>query len=112
MVRPAKAMRPLSVLCEQCSLHVWASVSSSQSVGSRPRDSKCARIAQHLGEAQRELPRPAQRHQLVVPQTPDRDIDPAEGVALRVAQSVEVQRADDRLFDGVVRQQPLDQPGE
>ncbi len=45
IVRPAKAIRPLSVLCEQCSLQVWASVSSSQSVGSRPSSAKWSRIA-------------------------------------------------------------------
>ncbi len=41
IVVPRNEMRPRNVLCEQCSLQVWAKVSSSQSVGSRPSSAKC-----------------------------------------------------------------------
>src|SRR5207253_11223883 len=41
MRRPSKSICPLSVLCEQCSDQVWASVSNSMSVGSRPSSRKC-----------------------------------------------------------------------
>ena len=44
MISPSNSIRPRSVLCEQCSLQVWARVSSSQSVGSRPSAAKCAWI--------------------------------------------------------------------
>ncbi len=42
---PSTSMRARNVLCAQCSLHVWASVSSSTSVGSRPTPRKCSTIA-------------------------------------------------------------------
>ena len=44
MISPSNSTRPRKVLCEQCSLQVWASVSSSASVGSRPSSAKWAWI--------------------------------------------------------------------
>src|SRR5262249_7153471 len=66
----------------------------------------------HFCEAQRKLPLPAQFPQLLVDEPADRDLDPTERVMLPLAETIEHQRADDRLLDGVVGQEPLDQPGE
>ncbi len=46
----------LSVLCTQCSDQVWARVSSSMSVGSRPQDLKCDWIASISGSDRNRCP--------------------------------------------------------
>ena len=46
--------RARNVLWAQCSLHVWASVSSSTSVGSRPRAAKWSRMTRQLGGIERQ----------------------------------------------------------
>ena len=56
----------------------------------------------HLGEAERELPVPAQLEQAASSTSPDRHLDPPEVVGLSLAEPIERQGADDGLLDGVV----------
>ena len=68
-----------------------------------------ARISARLSESWPDLLRPIERR---VVQSADRAPRPAEVVGLALAEVVERQGADDGLLDGVVGQDPLDQPGE
>ena len=99
------------VLCEQCSLQVWARVSSSQSVGSRSSPAKwcwIVRISARLSEA---APTCSGREGRVVHRA-ERHRDQPELVMLALAEVVEWQGAKDRLLDGVVGQHALDQARE
>ena len=93
MTSPSNSIRPRRVLCEQCSLQVWARVSSSQSVGSRPSSAKWSWIGPHLGEAQVELALLAQVASSASSSMPaDRHLDAAEAIGLPLAEPVERQR--------------------
>ena len=60
---------PRNVLCEQCSLQVWARVSSSQSVGLATERGEMALDRLHLGKGKRELPRRLSRQECLVVET-------------------------------------------
>ena len=65
-MRSPSVIRPLSVLWEQCSLQVWAIVSSSMSVGSRPSFAEVRLNRLHLVERQGQLAGSAQIDELPV----------------------------------------------
>ena len=97
-------MRPASVLWLQCSLQVWASVSSSTSVGSRPRVAEVLLDRLHLDQRQVQLAVAAELQQAVVVQFADRHVYQFEFVRLSHIQLRQLQRADDHLFDRIVGQ--------
>ena len=55
MTSPSISITPRKVLCWQCSLQVWAMVSSSQRLGSRP-SAACGPAPPHLGEVEERAP--------------------------------------------------------
>ncbi len=83
-------MRPASVLWLQCSLQVWASVSSSTSVGSRPSSRKCDLNGLHFGQRQIQLPLAAELHQSRVIHFTQRHRDQFELVLAADFQSIEL----------------------
>ena len=66
----------------------------------------------HLGEAQVELPCWLRSSSASSSIAADRHLDAPEVVGMPLAEPVERQGADDRLLDGVVGQDALDQPGQ
>ena len=101
-------MCALNVLWAQCSDQVWARVSSSASVGSRPIEAEVGLDGPHLAGVERQQPVPAEVGQLVVAQAGQRHRrDDQPGCDLR--REGRRQLAAAAALDGRVGQQPVDQ---
>ena len=100
-------IRARKVLWAQCSLHVWASVSSSTSVGARPALRKCSAMAcSSAGSSEQAAVAVEGRQRIVVESLEVHELDPDVGGRLGIDER-RLDGSDRPSFDDRVGEQPL-----